>query len=60
MLSAYKVNPNSLKRRQKISKTNLDDKSNREHDFKKFQMTSKDFKISQKIELDSAGNRTMN
>ena len=60
IFSTYRITPNSQKRKLKTSKTNLDDNSSREHDFKKHQMTSKDLKSSQKIEFDSAVNRTTN
>ena len=42
MLSAHTVPPNSHKRRQTILNTYFGDSSNREHDLKKPQMTSKD------------------
>ena len=44
MLLLYKIQSNSHKRRQKISKRNLDDDSHREHDPIRPQMTSKDLK----------------
>ena len=43
MLSPYRFSSNiTNKRRQKISNANLDDISNREHDLKRPQMTSKE------------------
>ena len=42
MLSPYRLQPNRDKSRQKISNTNLDDNSNREHDLKGSQMMSKE------------------
>ena len=42
MLSPYRLPPNRDKSRQKISNTNLDDKSNREKNLKGPQMTSKE------------------
>ena len=41
MLSLYRIPPDSQKRRQKISNTNLDDNSNSEHDAQRRQVTSK-------------------
>ena len=49
MLSTYRTQSNSLKRRQKTSNTNFDDVSNREHDLKRPQMTSKE--SSRKFEI---------
>ena len=42
MLSPYRIPLNRHKRRQKILNTSFDDNSNREHDLKSPQMTSKD------------------
>ena len=44
-LSPYKNPPNNThKRKQKISNTTLDDKSNQEHELEKRQMTTEDLK----------------
>ena len=48
MLSAYRIPSSSHKRRQKVSNTNLDENSQHEHDLKRPQLTSKDFKKHQK------------
>ena len=42
ILSPYRIPSNTHKRRQMISNTNLDDNPNREHGFKRPQMTAKD------------------
>ena len=51
MLSLYRVSPNIQKTGQKISNTNLDDNSNREHYVQRRQMTSKDLKRHQVTSL---------
>ena len=51
MLSPYSIQSNSHKRRQKISKTNLDDDSLCERDLKGLHMTSTDLRRPKKIEL---------
>ena len=48
MLSPYRIPQNSNKKRQKISNTNLVDFSNREHDLKRRQTTSKNLKMTSK------------
>ena len=48
MLSPYRIPPNiTKKRRKKTSNTNLDDDSQREHDVKRSQMTTKYLKRPQ-------------
>ena len=47
MLPPYRISPNSHKRRPKISITNLNDDSRREHDVKRPQKTSKDLERPQ-------------
>ena len=44
MLSPYRIPPNSHKRRQKTSNTNLDDDSNHKHDLETPQITSNHLK----------------
>ena len=52
MLSPWRIPPKNQKRRQKISNTNIDDNSNREHDVQRRQMTSIDLaKPDKKTEL---------
>ena len=51
MLSTYTIPPNTHKRRQKISITNLNDDSYREHDLKRPQMASKDLKRLESLNL---------
>ena len=47
MLSPYRIHPNTTnKRSKKISNTNLDNDSHREHDLKGPQLTSKDLKMT--------------
>ena len=52
MPSPYRNSSITHKRRQKTSNTNLYDKSSREHDLKGHQLTLKDLKRPQKIQLD--------
>ena len=48
MLSPYRINPNKTnKQTKKPSNTNFDSNSHREHDVKRPQMTSNDFKTTQ-------------
>ena len=43
MLSPYKIQPNNtIKRLKKVSNTNFDNNSHRDHDFKRPQLTSND------------------
>ena len=54
MLPPYRISPNSHKRRQKISNTNLSDDSHRERDVERPHMTSKDLKRPQMTSKESS------
>ena len=58
VLSPYKIPPNTHKRRQKITNTNLKDKSNREHDVQRRKMTSIDLIRPQMASNDVAKPKT--